>query len=106
MKKLYFYGASDDLFEFDQEDGTGLEIDCYGTVAIFKVTDGVDGLFVAGLYAPKQIDAPVWSVGIAPLGEDVPLPEWPITCRTAESGYSTALMIEAPDSVVVEEVEA
>lgn len=103
MKKLIFSGSSDDLFEVEGDftDETG----CYDKPGIFKVTDkSGDGLYVVALYAPEGINAPVWAIGMAPLDEDTPLPNWQAYCRLADNGYSSALTIEAPDDVEVKAV--
>lgn len=103
MKELYFFGISDDLFVYEQaENGIGAEIDCYDSPAIFKVLDTTgNGLYVTGYYAPQGVNAPVWTVGVAPLDEDVALPEWPLYFRLADNGYSPMLVIEATNDVTV-----
>lgn len=99
-KKLKFYGASDDLFEIE---GTSLgepdEIGCYSRTPIVKVCNDLAGLQVIAHYVG------VWSIGIAPLDEDIPLPGWPMEWRLSGLGYSTELTLEVPDDVRVSEVE-
>ncbi len=40
-------------------------------------------------------------IGVAQLGENQPIPDWPMKFRTAENGYSPALVIETPEDVTV-----
>lgn len=40
-------------------------------------------------------------IGVAQLGEDQPIPDWPIRYLTAGNGYSPVLVIEAPEDVTV-----
>ena len=103
MKKVIFSGSSDDLFEIDGDFSE--EIGCFSKPGICKVINSKgEGLHVIALYAPLGIDAPVWSIGIAPLDEDIPILDWPIHYELAENGYSTALVIEVPDKTKVIEI--
>lgn len=106
MRKLKFYGASDDLFEIDGTSGNEPdEIGCYDRPCVVKVSNDHAGLHVVGIYAPG--DGPAcWSLGIMQLDEDVPLPDWPMTWSVSGRGYSVALEIDAPDSAVVEDISA
>lgn len=97
MKTLRFYGYSDDNFAVEG-DGLTDEISCYDSAATWAVTCGNEGLIVFGMYAPGS-RAPTWVVGIAPLDEDEPLPDWPM--RWLFSGYSAVLEIDAPSAVSV-----
>lgn len=40
-------------------------------------------------------------IGVAQLGEDQTIPDWPMKYRTAENGYSPELIIEVPEDVEV-----
>jgi hypothetical protein len=102
-RTLTFYGASDDLFEcVDTARRATEEIGCYGTAATYRLTltrgDETFGMFVVGVYDPagwpKELPG-CWTVGVCPLGEDVPLPGWPM--RITAEGYSTRLSIDVPD---------
>lgn len=102
MKKLVFYGASDDLLELDG-DMQG-EFDAYTGKAV-KVSS-IDGeMLVVAIYAPSSVHASVWSIGIAPADEGQPIPEWPMQYGIAVNGYSPALTIICPDDIVVTEVK-
>jgi len=108
-RTLQFYGASDDLFEIEgTRAGEPDEIGCFERIAAVKVANDHAGLFVAALYnPPKRPDGlpGCWTIGICPLEEDVPLPDWPMRWELASNGYSTKLTLEAPDDVRVSEVE-
>lgn len=100
MKTLAFFGASDDLFEIEGTSGKEPdEIGVYGRPVQIEVRGGGKGLVVVGLYCTNGC----WSIGIAPLDEDVPLPDWPL--RWTLSGYSTRLEIDAPDTAKVREIK-
>lgn len=96
MRKLTFYGSSDDLFEI--EGTAGKEPDEIGSydkpVQVTIRADGT-GVVVTGIYC----DNGCWSIGIAPIDEDVGLPDWPM--RWTARGYSTRLEIDAPDKAKV-----
>lgn len=99
---LKFYGASDDLFEIEgTTKGEPEEIGCYDRPGAVKVYDRQgNGLIVTGLY----IDPGVWSIGIAPMEENQPLPGWPHSYGPSARGYSALLTIDAPDDAIVVEV--
>lgn len=99
MKRLIFYGASDDLLELDGDMSD--EFEAYNGAAV-KLNSLCGEMLITAIYAPRCIRAPVWSIGIAPVDEDVPIPDWPITMGA--SGYSAILTIECPDDIQVEEV--
>lgn len=108
--KLKFYGSSDDLFIVDSDPkGICEEIGCYERMAAYRLRDAADesgntGLFVTGRYADDSYREGVWTVGIAPLDEDVPLPDWAITVRAEK--YTAVVELVVPDTVVVEYLQA
>lgn len=97
-RDVTFYGSSDDNFECDG----GKDADEIGSGCATFVIEayGQQGLQVTGLYASEgHIENAVWSVGIAPLDDDVPLPDWPM--KFSADGYTTRLTITIPDDAVV-----
>lgn len=102
MKKLIFYGASDDLAEVEGDhDGEYYIIGGRGT---FRLEGhGATGVRVHLVYE----DSGCWSVGVSPLGEDTPVPDsWTFTVqpRGIEGGYprySAVLTAGVDDDVVV-----
>jgi len=101
MRILKFYGVSDDLFEIEGTVGDEPDERNSGTVEL--IDENGDGLRVYCDYAVTNNAC--WVVGIAPLDEDIPLPEWPMSFKLGGRGYSTELTMEVPDSVIVTNVE-
>lgn len=102
MNKLTFYGSSDDNFCVNINDRGHDEIGCYGTSAVFEVSDGVGNwVYVVGQYAPKGVGA-VWAIGLALHEEDVPIPPWRI--EYSAEGYSPQLNIYLPNGFTVDAV--
>jgi len=101
MKKLQFYGSSDDCFCVEGG-GHDNEIDncADGSTMAYTVKQGDAGLIVTAQYAPEALPG-VWTIGVAPLDEDVPIPDWPMRFGLAERGYSSMLTIEVPEAVEV-----
>ena len=106
-QKFRFYGSSDDNFCYDVWKGNSWrgEDEIGSDTAAWIIEDfGQQGLQVVGIYAGASDAAhegSVWSVGIAQLDEDVPLPDWPIKFSVHELAYSVALEIEIPDSAKI-----
>lgn len=100
MGRVTIYGASDDLVEvtgaIDDEFGVGLNGVWEGVLA----DPHGEGLRVSIVYT----SAGTWSAGVAPLDEDVPLPQWPVGLEVAETRYSTALSITVPEGTTLTEV--
>lgn len=98
MKTFEFYGHSDDLLVCTGP-GYAEEVGCYQVPGVYRVASpgGASGLFVVGHYAPTG--AGCWSVGVSPLDEDVPIPDWPI--RISARGYTTVLQVDLPDDACV-----
>lgn len=103
MKTLRFYGYSDDNFAYSVDGRDKDEIGCYNSHAVFIVKGGGTHFAVCGYYCPKGAGG--WSIGVAPGDHgraEVHIPEWPMRFERSEREYSPALVIEAPDDVVVE----
>lgn len=105
MATITIYGVSDDLVEVEIIDGDGrkrIELDAYdrGQSIYLRLMDGT-GMRVYAEYSPTDLGGGVWMIGVAQLGEDQPIPDWPMKYRTAENGYSPVLVIEAPEDVTV-----
>jgi hypothetical protein len=99
--KIYFSGYSDDNIEIN---GTELsdEIGAYDRARFIKLQrPNGDGLIVFGHYAPDGTPDGTWVFGVTLLGEDKPLPDWPITFDTCENGYSPVMVVDAPEDVTV-----
>lgn len=88
MKKLEFYGHSDDVFVAGDDE-------CYTSTALIESSEG--SIFVRAEY----LDNGCWSIGIAPSDEDEKMPVWPISYRQSDRGYSTVMTIEVPDDAKV-----
>lgn len=106
MKRLKFYGVSDDLFEMDGD--IREEIGCYekGGVYHLKAADGE--MIVYGEYAPNPTKGASWMIGVALVDEGIQLPPWKIHYMTGDpdgypdpQSYTPMLVIEAPDDVTV-----
>ena len=101
MKELRFYGASDDLFEC--EGAIREEVDCYNSVGRYHLKSSEGEVFIIGQY----LDSGLWSVGLSPVDEGVPVPDWACNYSIYEHGYSTLLTMQVPDDTeLVEEVES
>lgn len=105
MATITIYGTSDDLVEVEiqgEYGQEGVELDAYdrGQTICLTIPDET-GMRVYAEYSPTDLGGGVWMIGVAQLGEDKPIPDWPIRYLTAENGYSPALVIEAPESVTV-----
>ena len=99
MVEIKFYGASDDLFKCRASNGYGEEIRCYDSHGVYWLKHAEGHLLVIGYYAPG-CKAATWMVGVAPVAEGIPAPNWPMRFET-EHEYSACLIIEAPDDVEI-----
>jgi len=97
MRLLKFYGASDDLFEIDGTAEDEPDERDPGTVEI-KDIDG-SGLRVHCDYGIAGNAC--WMVGVAPMDEDAPIPDWPMSFRLGGRGYSAELTMKVPDTAKV-----
>lgn len=105
MATVTICGASDDRVEVDilGEDGqSDFEADAFdrGRSIFLRLEDGT-GMRVYAEYSPTDLGGGVWMIGVAQLGEDQPIPDWPMKYRTAENGYSPELIIEVPEGAEV-----
>lgn len=96
MKTLRFVGHSDDRF---CEETTGVDYDncANGDPIDFLVSTKLNAVIVSGHYDYRAC----WAIGIRLAREGAELPLWPMRFEP-EHDYSHALVIEAPDDVVVE----
>ena len=105
MATVTICGASDDRVEVEilGKDGRNdFEADAFDRGrSIFLTIPDETGMRVYAEYSPTDLGGGVWMIGIAQLGENQPIPDWPMKYRTAENGYSPALVIETPESVTV-----
>lgn len=96
MTTLNFYGASDDLFYAGP---VGKEDEFYAPYSVMVAGDGGQMVVIA-----DYTDKGVWSIAIAPVDEDIPLPDWPMRVQLHEGGYSTQLFIDAPGKVAIRQL--
>lgn len=101
MRKLIFYGASDDLCEIEgtrsgEPDEFGPGPNDIGVVTVRQQDAGLRVVFAF-------VSPGVWSIGIAQLDEDMPLPGWPMSW--SYEAYSAKLILEAPDHAIVAEAK-
>lgn len=97
---LKFYGASDDLFEIEGTGGDEPDERNPGTIQI--TTPSGEGLRVYCQYSIA--DNACWMVGVAPIDEDIPIPNWPCMFSLSERGYSAMLTMAVPVDAVVTNV--
>lgn len=98
MRKIKFYGASDDLMEISG--GNPGEPDEFvikdGEIGSVDIHHGDDaGLTVIA----KYMDNGTWMIGIHQLSEDIPIPEWPMEWTSLD--YSAVLEIMIPEDAVL-----
>lgn len=94
---MKIYGASDDLIEVEDIKGAD-EFGAYGSEPIR------DEFIVAGSGGQLRLIAiydGCWSFAIAPVDEDVPIPNWPVRVSLGERGYSTLLEIDTPPDATI-----
>lgn len=110
MKRLSFYGRSDDLLTADVNGEPTHEAGAFGRGGAFRIKASDGALRVVGHYGAANTSC--WAIGVAPDAEGAPLPVWPMYFMLAEpEGFpnpktaSTLLVIEAPDDAVIIDVE-
>ena len=93
-----FSGYSDDTFGFSTSDRRVEDHDdcAKETVRTVLIQHATGALAVTGVYGHSCL----WSVGIAPIDDDDPLPEWPMTWRF--EGYTTVLELVVPADALIE----
>ena len=90
--KVIFEGYSDDTFGAYWKGGDVDHDDCANlTVRTMIVKAGEHRMAVTGVYGQECM----WSVGIAPIEDDEPLPPWPMEWTFEK--YSAKLTIDLPD---------
>lgn len=104
MRTLRFFGASDDCFEVEGfRKGEPDEVNCWEDVAIISVrAPSGEALIVTGEF--DQANTGTWTIGITNYNEDTPIPAWPIRFENGRASYSPVLVLEAPDDVVLEDL--
>lgn len=94
--RILFEGHSDDTFGAYWEGGDVDHDDCAeGSVRTLLVEAGGQRMAVTGVYGLGCC----WSVGIAPVDDDDPMPDWLMVWGFYR--YSTRLVIEVPDDFTV-----
>lgn len=100
--KITFYGASDDCVEVESTAFTD-EFNVYDDIwsGTLKSADGALRVCVGFDYTRNGC----WFVGVAPAGEDQPIPDWPISItQHPEVENSPLLTVEAPDDTTLVDV--
>lgn len=99
MKRLEFYGCSDDTF--GEYGVTGDDVDnCGSRYPIQCVIDCKDKgrLMAIGQYSKASLGNGCWMVGISKVEESDEFPDWKINVEyCAEIEYSPKLSVELPD---------
>jgi hypothetical protein len=106
---VVFVGDSDDRFlAYGEAEAWDLEIafDSPERFGAYRVTapDG-SGLFVTASYGPGNLDVGVWALGVAPLDEGRPIPDWALRVGLAENGYSSKITLGLPAGATVSPVD-
>lgn len=91
-KQLRFYGGSDDMFELEGD--ISEEIDCPSAPGIYHLKSAEGEMLVVAHYLRNGC----WSIGIAQVDEEIPVPKWPVSYSLAHT-YSVMLTIEVPDDI-------
>ena len=106
-RTLRIHGHSDDLMQIENalpafDEPGEITAACDPDMALVKIevptAPKPTGLYVVAQYNPADLLA-CWSIGIAQLDENVPLPGWPM--RFGNLRYSTVLDIDIPKGAVV-----
>lgn len=99
MKTIEFRGYSDDTFGWypmgSEADGDDHDDCATFTVRTYVVEHESQRMAVTGVYGTGCM----WSVGIAPMDDDEPLPDWPMRWRFTD--YSAVLSLTVPDDATV-----
>jgi len=89
MTTLKFEGSSDDTFGCYWNGGDVDHDDCANlSVRTIHVKAGGQRMAVTGVYGQECM----WSIGIGPIEDDEPMPDWPMRWRF--EGYSSILEID------------
>lgn len=103
MIVVEFRGHSDDTFGYEfvgTRRGDDHDDCANGKVRAWRVLDPTGaGVLVVGAY--NKVLPGVWFVGIAPLDEDVPLPQWAMDGKWRAENYTTVLRLELPDGSTI-----
>lgn len=104
MRRLQFFGASDDLFACYDGDKYVEEIDCWKRMVAFKVSSESDGgsLVVTAAYNIDTFPHDCWVVGVSNAERYKPIPSWPVSYGVTDDGGSPTLILSAPSDAVVE----
>ena len=97
MKTLTFRGHSDDTF--GEYNITNSDVDNCASYAPIqcKLVSAEGQMYVIGQYS--RANNGCWDIGISPIAEDVPLPNWSMCFFTED--YSTVFRIVVPDDTTL-----
>lgn len=104
MKRLQFYGYSDDVAYCNiiNEDGSDYykDVGCFERTAIATLKAESGSCLVIMRYAPDDF-AGTWAIGIAQTDEDIDLPEWARHPVFGNEEYTVTMELEVPDDIEV-----
>ena len=95
MQTAVFYGASDDLIEIEGIKGA----DEFGMPFSDTRIDVSFPFVLGGVMKVYALYDGCWHFSIGPVGEGIPLPNWPVRYKLHERGYSVQLEIDVPDNI-------
>lgn len=106
MKRIHFYGSSDDTFGWDIpaiDPGDDYDNCANGTAIVWQIRSKSEGaLNVVGMYAPKGGHAPCWVIGIQQTGDEAQLPLWRTEFHNhPDCRYSPQLRMDIPDDATL-----
>jgi hypothetical protein len=103
VKTLRFEGYSDDTFGEYALTNEDFDNCASGKPVEILVEAGGERMVVVGQYCPGQCGG--WMIGVSHHrdtdADEHHLPDWPMRIERAERTYTPALVIEAPDDVVL-----
>ena len=102
-KILSFYGASDDLIEVQDSQGTDEEYSAENWVGVIEAPNGDTALVYVDLRSTG-----CWTVALGLYEEDYALPAWPVTTvvDSSISTFSTYMTVEVPDGTTIKQFSA
>lgn len=98
INEIRISGYSDDLVEVDGFISDEFSPPMGKVFEADLIAPGGDGVTVTAFY----LKSGTWTVGVAPLDEDRPIPDWPMSIgRSPGCAYSSELTITVPDGTTL-----